>query len=459
MSDAAHWRARLETLMPRYGVPGAALGYLQDSQIVDVAAGVLSRATLVPATPDAVFQIGSITKVWTATLVMQLVDEGLLSLDTPVAEVLPEFAGPEVCVRHLLTHTSGIAGDVYVDTGRGDDCVQRYVARLGGEEFGQVHPVGATYSYCNAGYVLAGRIVEVLTSRTWDTALRERLIAPLGLSATVTLPEEAILHRAAVGHVAKNGSDPEPASTWVLPRCMGPAGLVTARAHDLLTFARMHLDGGRAADGRQLLSGSAAQAMAERQVGFPQSGTAGDSVGLGWKRFDWNGRRVIGHNGGTIGQRAVLRLLPEQGFAAALLTNGGDAAGLYAELFAELFAELTDIAMPTPFTPPPEPVTADATRHAGRYANSGLELEVLECDGGVLLRRTVTGTLAQRAERLGEEPVEEDELVPVDSDSYAARPRHSASWDPVHFYRLPDGSSYLHWLGRAYARIDTPEPR
>ena len=96
----------------------------------------LNKDTGVEATTDSVFQIGSITKVWTATVAMQLVDEGLLDLDAPVADVLPELrlADPDVAkrvtMRHLLTHTSGIDGDVFTDTGRGDDCLEKYVAQL-----------------------------------------------------------------------------------------------------------------------------------------------------------------------------------------------------------------------------------------------------------------------------------------------------------------------------------------
>ncbi len=136
---------------------------------------------------------------------MQLVDEGLLDLDAPVAEVLPELqladadVTKSVTMRHLLTHTSGIDGDVFTDTGRGDDCLEKYVALLADAE--QNHPLGATWSYCNSGFALLGRVIEKLTGKTWDAAMRERLFTPLGLTHTVTLPEEAMLYRAAVGHV------------------------------------------------------------------------------------------------------------------------------------------------------------------------------------------------------------------------------------------------------------------
>src|SRR5215472_11820791 len=119
--DAEHWQRRLVALAERHHVPGAALGILRvrpghQDELVEAASGVLNKDTGVEVTNDTVFQIGSITKVWTTTVLMQLVDEGLLDLDAPVVEVLPELrladadVTKQVTVRHLLTHTSGIDG-------------------------------------------------------------------------------------------------------------------------------------------------------------------------------------------------------------------------------------------------------------------------------------------------------------------------------------------------------------
>src|SRR6266536_4956850 len=241
MLNAADWTTRLNELATEANVPGAALGIWSDGQEIVAAHGVLNAATQVPVTTDSVFQVGSITTIWTATMIMQLV-EGLLSLDATVSEVLPGArlgtadVGGQVTVLHLLTHTSGIDGDVFTDTGRGDDCVEKYVGLLGDVDL--LYEPGTAYSYCNAGFVLLGRIIEVLDGRTWDESLRERLIEPLDLKHTVTLAEEAILHRAAVGHLASDGSL---VKTWQLPRSIGPAGLITQSAGDLLEFARLHL--------------------------------------------------------------------------------------------------------------------------------------------------------------------------------------------------------------------------
>jgi CubicO group peptidase (beta-lactamase class C family) len=455
--DAGHWRERLSTLLGRHKVPGAALGILRDGAITDVAAGLLSVRTLVDATPDSLFQIGSISKVWTTTLIMQLVDEGKLTLDTPVAELITDFAvvdaevASTVTVRHLLTHSSGIDGDVFTDTGRGDDCVQRYVEKM--QEIGQNHPLGATFSYCNSGFILAGRIVEVLTGKTWDAALRERIIEPLGLTATVTLPEEALLHRAAVGHMGEPGDDPTPAPVWVLPRSAGPAGLITARVHDVLVFAATHLAGGVAPNGTRILSAESAEAMTQWQVDLPDPTTIGDSWGLGWIRFDWDGHRLVGHDGGTIGQAAFLRLVPGTDFAVALLTNGGDARGLYQDLFTEIFAELAGVTMPAAPAPPENPVDAgDLSSYLGRYSRAGVDTEVYLQDGDLRLRATTTGPLAA----LQDKP-DEYELVAVDTDgAFVMRQEGAPNWTPARFYALTDGSRYVHYGVRANPRVDDP---
>ena len=358
MLDAAHWTARLTELARRTGVPGAVLGIWADGQEVLAACGVLNGATAVPVTPDSLFQVGSITKIWTATMIMQLVDEGRLSLDTTVSQVLPgarlgaDDVGDQVTVQHLLTHTSGIDGDIFADTGRGDDCVQRYVGQL--DRAASVFPPGGAYSYCNSGYVLLGRIIEVLDGRSWDESLRVRMCGPLELTQTVTLPEEAILHRAAVGHDSRGG----PVHVWGLPRSVGPAGLITAAAHDLLAFARLHLDGGSTPDGQRLLSEAAAADMRVPRAAIPgfgppgasgssgSVGSCGTAIGLGWRVDRWDGQTIVGHDGDTVGQSAYLRIHPEARVAVCLLTNSARSAALYRELFTEVFRPLAGITMP-----------------------------------------------------------------------------------------------------------------
>src|SRR3954447_23677051 len=185
--DAAYWQDRLTALAEKRGVVGATFAIALGDETAAAATGVLNLRTKASATNDSLFQIGSITKVWTAVLAMQLVDEGLIDLDKPVVTYLPEFrvADPEVTktvtTRHLLSHTSGIDGDLFLDTGRGDDCLEKYVAAMA--DLQQNHPLGDTMSYCNSGFSVLGRMIEVLRGATWDAVLRERLFVPLGLTS------------------------------------------------------------------------------------------------------------------------------------------------------------------------------------------------------------------------------------------------------------------------------------
>src|SRR3954447_16223059 len=154
--DIQHWQQRLALLADKHGVPGASLAILADGEVADTAYGVLNRRTDVEATPDSVFQVGSITKTWTATLVMQLVDEGLLDIDKPLRAYLPEFtladeaAAQAITTRQLLSHQAGFEGDIFTDTGNNDDCVEKYVATLATDP--QLFPPGQMFSYNNAGY-------------------------------------------------------------------------------------------------------------------------------------------------------------------------------------------------------------------------------------------------------------------------------------------------------------------
>ena len=196
---------QLPELVAEHGVPGAQVAALVDGDVVDAAAGLCNVATGVPVTTDAVFQIGSITKVWTATLVHQLANEGLLDLDRSLLEYLPQFhiadktASATVTIRQLLCHTAGFEGDLFTDTGSNDDAVEKYVDTLA--NVAQLFPPGDQFSYCNSGYVVLGRLVEILQGKPFNTVLRERLITPLGLEHVATNVGEAILERPAIGHL------------------------------------------------------------------------------------------------------------------------------------------------------------------------------------------------------------------------------------------------------------------
>ncbi len=450
--DTKHWQERLTVLAEKHGVPGATFAILAGDEVVDAAHGVLNIETRVPVTTDALFQIGSITKVWTATLIMQLVDEGLLDLDKPVITYLPDFkvADPEVTrtvtTRNLLCHNSGIDGDLFLDTGRGDDAIEKYVAACA--DLGQNHPLGATMSYCNSGYTVLGRIVEVLREKTWDAVLKERIFVPLGLDTAGTLPEEALLHAAACGHITPPGGELMRAPMWGIFRSAGPAGLIHATARDTLAFAKLHLDGGVAPDGTRVLSEESAAAMRVPQVEVPDPYTLGSHWGLGWILMKWSDREVYGHDGATIGQGAFLRVVPDAGVALALLANGGHARDLFEDLFREALAELCQVELPARLEPPASPVTLDLAPYTGLYKREGVEITLTEKGSELNASMKNTSALADP-----EGDPTDIRLVPIKEDLFVAQAPGDESWMPAVFFELDGGQRYLHFGARATPKV------
>jgi CubicO group peptidase (beta-lactamase class C family) len=447
---------RLAARREAHRVPGASLAVLARDEIVTTAAGLLNVRTGVEATPDAVFQMGSITKVFTTTLVMQLVDERRLALDARVVDLLPGFtladagAARRVRIEHLLTHTSGIDGDQFLDTGRGDDAVARFVEACAGMRL--LHEPGAMFSYCNAGFVLAGRIVEVLRGAPYRTVLRERLLAPLGLEATGTLAEQAILYRAAVGHgVDLESGAARVVPVWSLQPSNASAGSTPfTTAAELVAFARLHLAGGVTPGGERLLSREAVRAMQARRVTL-LPGSIADAWGLGWALADWRGGRVIEHGGVTLGQRAYLAAAPEHGVALALLTNGGDGDSLRAELFDELLGELAGLRLP----PPPEPdprLAVDPARYAGVYERAGSRVTVEAGGAGLAARiEAIFASLDPKAPPIRLEPVAPDLFRLALPDS--RRAAFVGFLDPAQEGR----PRFLFLKGRAHRRADRPQ--
>ncbi|MET7993972.1 serine hydrolase domain-containing protein [Amycolatopsis sp. NPDC005232] len=347
----------LGELITKYDVPGAQLAVLADGEIRDEAAGVLSLGTGVETTSGSVFKIGSITKIWTATLVRQLVNEGVLDLDRPVRDYVPGFrlsdpaATASLTSRRLLTHTGGLDGNHYVDAGRNDDAIEKFVATLADAD--QLLPPGTLFSYSNSGYALLGRLVEVLRGKPFHAALREHLVAPLGLRTVATDPYEAILHRAAVGHVEARG-ELVPTTSWAVRyHCVPSGSHLAMSACDLLEFVRLHL------------TDETLAALREPQLeSVPDFGGGILGWGLGWMLYQDG---VLGHTGVSKGQKGFLRVVPSAGVAVAVLTNSAGGEPLAHEIFSAVLGELAGVGTASLPVPPANPTPIDADRMCGTY--------------------------------------------------------------------------------------------
>lgn len=373
-------RDLVQDLVSRHGIPGAVVGVLEDGRIEAHAAGFANLNSGVEMTPDTLFLTGSITKVWTTTLLMSLVEAGVIDLDAPVRRYLPELVLREpgvadaLLVRHLVTHSSGIdAQNLVADIGEGDEAIAAYVALLA--DVDQLFAPGAYFSYNNAGFVLAGRVIEAVTGDGWSTAMRERLFAPLGLEHSMFTAKEAIRHRTALGHQpGETGYVPVP--RFMMPECLAPAGttLITS-VRDTLTLMQTHLPGGP----RFLSEDSVAQ-MAAHQIDFPVPGTG--SCGLSWLRKQHGPHTVLTHGGGSYGGVAMVGVVPHLGAAYIAFANGGaGAVPFHDELGAALLEQrfgLPPAARPDVSGPSPDP-----DRYHGLYRCWGVDIDVW-ADGDAL---------------------------------------------------------------------------
>lgn len=405
---------RTQAAMARWRVPGAAVGVLADGKRQEQGFGVVSLETGYPVRADTSFQIGSITKLFTATLAMLLVEEGKLALDTPIVTYLPEFkladadAQARITLRMLLSHSSGFYGDLFDDTGMGDDALGAYLKLL--TKAAQQSAPGEVWAYNNAGFCLVGGLIERVTGMPYERAVRERLFAPLGMARSFFFAHEAITYPHAVGHnqVTPGGDEHEVARLYPLPRSVNPAGAIISTVDDLLTFAQFQLDGGVTREGQRLLSAETIQAMWQPQI---KAANFAESYGLGWDTRLLDGVRVIGHGGSTNGFNAHLTIIPERHYAIAALTNSGRGSVMIEEVTEADISQRFGLTTPKPqqTTLSPEALAV----FAGVYTRP---------DGKVILTATDSGLRRQAIMRDllndKEETYPPDDLRPIGASEF-----------------------------------------
>ena len=364
--QVAAWRAEL-------AVPGVTYGVHFAGETFSGGCGVTSLENPLPVTDETIFQIGSITKTVTATLIMRLVEQGALALDARVRDYLPEFrvldesVAERVTIRHLLTHQSGWTGDVFTDTGNNDDALARYVARM--EEFEQLAPLGAYFSYNNAAFAVAGRVIEALTGLSYESAVKEMIFEPLELERCFFFPHEVMLRRFAVGHQA-GAAGRRVLSPWAIPRGLNAGGGIACHIQDLLRYGAYHLG-----DGSPLMSADNFAEMHRPQaLGPPAIG----HCGLAWMISEHGGRAAHWHTGGTNGQDALLVVMPQLGLALGSMANGDKGLDLNKCFRKAVLKAFADIDLPQPQA---IASTVDELRpYVGRYQGTmrAIELQLNE---------------------------------------------------------------------------------
>src|SRR5690349_7670097 len=195
--------AFVEAVAKEFDIPGVAVGVLADGEEIVATHGVTSVDNPLPVDGRTLFHLASVTKTFTATAMMRLVAEGRVELDAPVRRYVPELelsdeaAAAQVTVLQLLNHTAGLDWNL-IDDGEGDQSLAGFVAKL--KDLPLIAPPGARASYSQAGYNLAGRIIEKVTGLSFERSVAELVLAPAGLSNTFFGADDVMVRRFVVGH-------------------------------------------------------------------------------------------------------------------------------------------------------------------------------------------------------------------------------------------------------------------
>ena len=434
--------AELEQLVTaeaaRLGVPGAAVGVLAGGRAFACSVGVTDVDHPRPVSADTHFLIGSTTKTMTATAVMSLVQEGLLSLDDCVIDHLPELrlqdtaAAEQVTVGQLLDHTAGWRGDFDVSTGWGDDAVGRSITEVL-PAMPQLFAPGSMASYNNLSFIIAGHLLERLTGETYAAVLQQRVLDPLGMTDTFLFPWEVATRSMAAGHVVQNGVA-TPAYTWPISRGMGPAGGAISTVRDQLRYAQFHIGGGAA------LSDDVRMLMQQPRIALPSTLSG---IGISWLLKDRNGVRMATH-GGNCSNLFVsgFALATDENFAVTVLANssGGGA----------LSSSVTEWAVQhylgkSPLTgEPPLPLTPElSAQYVGHYDAGQWDLVVTAHDGKLFVQMQLTDVDPDTPEEIlaaFRTPPAEYVLIGPDVIALAGNPAQSSG----DFVRDPDGT--VRWL-------------
>lgn len=452
-------QAKLDELREELEVPGVSVGVLLDGEEHYAYSGVTSVENPLPVDETTLFQFGSTGKTYTATAMLRLVEQGKVDLDAPVRTYVPELVlrdedvARRVTVLQLFNHTAGWEGDLMDSTGEGDDALEKYVALMA--KLVQSTPLGSAVSYNNASLSLAGRILEMVTGSTYERAVHDLVLAPLGMTSTFFFPNEIMTRRFAAGHNRHEDGRITVARPWALPRGGNPAGGMSANSRDQIAWARFHLGDGTAADGTRLLSAETLHRMQQPTASMPGS-ALGDHVGISWLLQDVGGVRQVGHGGTTNGQHSEFVMIPERSFAISSMTNcGPNGPELNTALVRWALEHYLGVV-----DAPPEPVDVPAQRlqeYVGRFETIAAVCDVTATGGRLSVQIDMKPEMAAVLREAGEEVAEDQPPIPLgllsaDGDQYVV-PEGPAKGMRGYFTRDADGQVQgVHLGGRLAVR-------
>jgi len=318
----------LEEFIGKQCVPGFTIVVVERLRVAySYSFGMSDSENPTPVTDRSLFHMASVTKPFTATAVMQLVQRRKIALDARVAEYLPYFKvhgkyKGVVTVRQMLTHTAGLPdvtdyhwGDPHDD----DEALDRYVRSL--RELQLEFRPGTAFRYSNIGYDILGDLVFKVSGKTYDDYVYDHILVPLGMNESTMLARKVNRRRLVLGHVLDSEGDFSPSKVYPYNRAHSPSSGLISNAKDMTRWAVANLNRGELR-GRRILRSKTYDVMwkSARELG-DLAGSSGTSVGMGWFLKSHRGNLLVTHSGGDTGFLSDLALLPEKGIAVVWMSN------------------------------------------------------------------------------------------------------------------------------------------
>lgn len=423
--------------------PGAAVGVVIGDRLVFAKGyGVANIETGEPVTPDTLFRIASVTKMFTATALATSAEQGKMKFDEPLSNYVKGLS-PRISrlnLHQLLTHTAGLVND-FKRQGLHDESALAVSIRSWNDDAIFFTEPGKLYSYSNPGLALAGLTLQANGGKPYADMMSDLLFTPLGMSRTTFRPTMAMTYPLAVGHQSAGpNSKPKVVRPLTDDAELWPAGYMFSTINDMARFAIAFLNNGRL-DGKQIFPPQTITRLTTPYVNAHSVGGKWQQ-GYGMRIGSVRGVSIVEHLGGTTGFGAQLRLVPKHRVAIIVVANRSLAQ---LEKTTEKVMELTvPLEAKSPDAPP---VTltlnqVEIDRYTGSYRNGDLRFELVPKDKRLFLR---VGDDEIPVKKIGEDVLSIDSQDTDDS---------TALFKNMLMVPGADGrAEYLYFVGRALRRV------
>jgi len=369
--------------------PGAAVAVVSGDRLVFAKGfGVANIETGTPATPDTLFRIGSVTKMFTAAVLVTLAEERQIELHAPIGRYVKGLNSKlsQITAHQLMSHTAGMTDESPSDYGSHDDpALAAFVRSLKDDQF--FTEPGEIFSYSNPGFDVAGFLIEEVGGKPYADQMVERFFRPLGMNRTTFRPTMAMTYPLSQGHDASEKAKPTVIRPFGDNVAGWPDGFMFSSVNDLARFAIAFMDGGKI-DGRQVLTTSVITKLSTPYADIhSRFGFEKGRYGYGLFVHDHRGVRVIWHAGLIPGFGALLQMVPTERFAVIVLANkSGSLLNRTAEKAMELMLPLKakTEAKPKQALAISE---AEISEYVGTYTNKPESAEILMKEGRLVLER------------------------------------------------------------------------